>query len=114
MTKQLDMFHNTIGLLPSEVAPREVKNSKQSDIILKLFEDNMYQSFTPCEVHLLTGQQYPITSIRRAITDLTKMNKLEKTDLRRKGMYGELNYTWKLRESAANQKYFDSTITQTK
>lgn len=95
---QLDFFHNTIQLLPSEKIEREVKASKQNDQILKLFQDNKYSEFTATEVHLKFGQQWPITSVRRAISTLTKMDILEMTDNQRMGLYGTMNYTYKLKQ----------------
>lgn len=42
---------------------------------------------------------YPITSIRRALTNLTKQGKLIKTNEKRIGMYGRSEYVWKLNEN---------------
>ena len=39
---------------------------------------------------------WPITSIRRAITDLTNAGKLTKTDTMKLGRYGKHVHTWKL------------------
>jgi len=97
MGQQIDMFHNTINLLPSEKVEREVKAVNQNEKILKLFQDNRYSDFTPAEVYLRFGQQIPLTSIRRAISDLTKAGDLVKTDKRRKGIYNEINCVWKLK-----------------
>jgi hypothetical protein len=94
---QLDFFHNTINLLPSEKVEREVKAVKQTEKILKIFQENRYSDFTPAEVYLRFGQQIPLTSIRRAISDLTKAGDLVKTDTKRKGLFNEINYTWKLK-----------------
>lgn len=92
---QVDLFHNTIGLLPSEKAQREVKVSRQVDRVLDFFKEHPHSDFTPCEVYLKFGQQYPLTSIRRSISDLTKMGELVKTDRMRKGMFNEVNHTWR-------------------
>jgi len=97
MGTQIDMFHNTIDLLPSQKAEREVKASKQNDQILKLFQQHKYCDFTPSEVYIRFGQQWPLTSVRRAISTLTKMGLLWKTDNRRRGLFNELNYTWRLK-----------------
>lgn len=97
MTKQLDFFHNTIGLLPSEHREHEKKAVNQNENILAFFKQNRFADFTPSEVWLKFGQQYPLTSIRRAITDLTKAGDLVKTDNKRKGIYNEINHTWKLK-----------------
>ena len=38
----------------------------------------------------------PITSVRRAISNLTKDHKLEKSSKQKLGKYGKLNHTWHL------------------
>lgn len=96
MTKQLNFFHNSIGLLPSEHREKEKKAINQSEKILALFKESPHCDFTPSEVYLKFGQQYPLTSIRRAISDLTKVGELVKTENKRKGLFNEVNYTWKL------------------
>lgn len=95
-TLQLDFFHNTIGLLPSEVIEREVKAISQAEIVLKIFKSNKYTDFTPSQIWILLGQQWPLTSIRRSITNLTKAGDLVKTSNKRAGLYGEMNFTWRL------------------
>lgn len=94
MGQQIDMFHNTTGLLPSQKAEREVKNSNQNDKILKLFRDHLHCDFTPAEVFLKFGQQIPLTSIRRAISDMEAMTLLVKTQNKRVGLYGDPNGCW--------------------
>ena len=39
----------------------------------------------------------PITSVRRAITDLTTEDRLIKTDIMKKGKYGKEVHCWKLK-----------------
>jgi len=43
------------------------------------------------------NEQTPLTSIRRAITDLTNRNRLVKTDKKVLGSAGRKTYTWKLK-----------------
>lgn len=93
-SQQLDFFHNTIGLLPSEKIEREAKAIRQVDRVLEVFKQNPNQDFTPTQIFLMFGQQYPLTSIRRSITDLTSAGDLVKTDNMRAGMFGEKNYCW--------------------
>jgi hypothetical protein len=94
MGAQLDFFHNTLNLLPSEKAEREVKAMNQTEKILQFFKDNKYCDFTAAEIWIRFGQQFPLTSARRAISDLTKAGDLVKTENKRKGIFGELNYTY--------------------
>lgn len=92
---QLDIFHNTINLLPSEKAEKEVKASKQNDQILKLFRDHPHTDFTSAEVHLRFGQQMLLTSVRRAISTMVKMGLLVETENKRLGLFGTLNNCYK-------------------
>lgn len=96
MTKQLEFFHNTIQALPSEHREKEKKAINQNEKILELFKENKYTDFTPAEVFLRFGQQIPLTSIRRAMSDLCKAGELVKTENKRKGIYNEINHCWKL------------------
>ena len=55
--------------------------------------------FTPFDIQTMVKENFkkdfPITSIRRAITDLTEQGKIVKTKDTKKGKYGKLNYTWR-------------------
>ncbi len=84
-------FHNSTRLLPSQVVAKEVKNSKQNDQILKLFEDNPHCDFNPAEVWLRFGQQFPISNVRRCMSDLEKAGILVQSGNKRKGLYKDLN-----------------------
>ncbi len=102
-SRQLDIFainsfHNSLPVRDAEQLEQyEDKANKQDKKILNFFECHHHQSFTPADIHLVFGQQFPLTSIRRAITNLTKAGKLELTGETRKGLYGRENNTWKLK-----------------
>lgn len=52
----------------------------------------------PSDVHHLTsaiGRRWPLHSIRRAITTLTKDGKLERLDLKQMGPFGRPEYLWR-------------------
>ena len=72
----------------------------QSEIILNIFEDDPTVEWTPNDVFDLlqhcTDLNWPITSIRRAITNLTSEGKLTKTSNFKQGSYGKKTHTWKL------------------
>ena len=65
---------------------------KQEDVILNVFFGS--NKLTPEEVLRFSGLNVPLTSIRRAITNLTKEGKLVKTDTMKKGSYGKMVHTW--------------------
>ena len=98
---QLDFFANTIGLLPSEKIGREKIALTQTEKILRFFQANPNQEFTPCEVWQAVGYgTMLLTSVRRSMSNLVKAGDLVKTSNRRKGIYGELNFTWTLRKKS--------------
>lgn len=92
------IFHNTTDLKDEALKKRQIRAGGQNDAILKFFIRYPLRDFTPYEVwKAMNLPNTPITSIRRAITDLTSLECLEKTDEKRAGQYGDLTYTWRLR-----------------
>jgi hypothetical protein len=97
---QLEIFYNTTSLTGRDLVQHEMRAGTQNALILQCFRDRPLALLTPFEVrqicHLHTT---PITSVRRAMTTLTKppFEYLEKTRTRRMGEYGELNFTWRLK-----------------
>ncbi len=89
-------FHNTLELKGKELLRAESKAKTQEEIILKLFTDNPHADFTASDLWLKLGQQWPITSVRRALTNLTAEH-LRKTETKRIGLYGMMNCVYKLR-----------------
>ncbi len=90
-------YYNTNGLKGRGLFDSEQRAKTQEDIILEIFRN--ISDATPFEVQeilAIGGKVYPITSIRRAITNLTKGGKLRKTNIRRIGEYGQMNYAWTL------------------
>ena len=103
-------FYNTVHSEGQTLLNFEEKAEKQTDKVLHFFELNKYNAFTPFEVQKwmnLQGFVYPITSIRRAITDLTEEGKLEKKSVKemKTEIYGKPNHTWqfKLPEELTNK-----------
>lgn len=99
---QLDCFktnhyHNTIPERGAVLETYEAKACKQDEIVKRLFEQHPTATFTPYEVWLRLGQQWPLTSVRRAITNLTNDGVLVMTDQTRAGGYGRNNNVWKLK-----------------
>lgn len=98
----MNLFHNTLDLPESELKARQFKAGSQNEKILEFFKWNPGKLYTPFEIQnyaciLGNGYLTPITSIRRAITDLTKLGYLEKTKEKRAGEYGIDNFTWRLK-----------------
>ena len=106
-------FYNTISLAGEPLKEAEKKAITQQDKIYNFFCKKAGKEFTPCEVlQVLTftgvlPKATPITSVRRAISNLTTACKLIKTETRRLGYFGTLNYTWKLRGEVIQGELFN-------
>lgn len=101
-------FHNTVHIQGTEQEKADCKAYTQDQLVLNFFRNNADQEFTPAEVYKSMLQQKtineltPITSIRRAICNLTTACYLVKQQTKRPGMYGMVNFTWKLNKEAIN------------
>ena len=90
-------FYNTIHL-PKDILIAELKKVKKQNLkVLAVFKVSLMKGLTPTEVYFALQEVYPIGSIRRAITDFTKIGKLVKTNNKRIGMYGKSNYVWEIK-----------------
>lgn len=91
-------YYNTTKETTAELRHSKVKASKQDELILNFFKARPNQMFSPDDVHRnLFTEETPITSVRRAMTDLTDGLYLEKTEMKVMGNYGKLVHTWKLK-----------------
>ena len=75
-----------------------VKTEKQEQVIRILADDFIEKTFSPSMMHSVMerhGKKLPITSVRRAISDLTREGVLKKTDKQRIGYYGKREYMWR-------------------
>ena len=95
-------FFNTINLEGKALEVANKKAVSQEDRIIRIFKQSVYPDLTASEVHklyqLMNGCDTPITSIRRAMTTLSKSGRLVKTSKARTGLYGKPNYTYKLND----------------
>ena len=90
-------FHNTINLNGSSLDRAEDKARTQEERELAFFISHSGGLFTPFDVW---GKVFllhePITSVRRAMTNLERSGYLEKTDIMKPGNYGKPNFCWRL------------------
>ena len=90
-------FYNTIDET-GEALQRSIRNARtQEEAIYALFLFKE-EPLSPSMVLDQTGLNCPITSIRRAITNLTLDGKIEKTDDFVMGSYGKHEHLWSLAE----------------
>lgn len=92
-------YHNTVPLNGVELDDRKEKTANQDKMILEFFEVYHALDFTACEIFtsLKHKENILLTSVRRAITNLTIDGKLIKTENKRRGIYKHLVSTWRLK-----------------
>lgn len=95
MGKELS-YYNTTGLSGDELKDSVANAFNQEELIYQLFK--RHPSLGPSQVVKLLEFRYPITSVRRAITNLTTKRLLIKTEVQRIGLYGKPEYIWALPE----------------
>jgi hypothetical protein len=92
-------FHDTIGLNIPELIEAETKAKNQEERILYLFR-TYNEKMTPSEVYKryqLVWPVVPLTSIRRALSNMTRDEKLRMLDDMADGLYGYKEHYWNLR-----------------
>ena len=90
-------YYNTTSAKNSDLKIYREKAASQEDLILKFFRDQGPNcAFSPSYIQQQVLPSAPITSVRRAMSDLTDSNKLVKLDYKTKGVYGRLEHCWRL------------------
>ncbi len=107
-------YHNTTNLNGEELKEAKKNALNQEEGIIDIFVHLTFvygkeQFLTPSKVESQwinpLRNRYlcpPITSIRRAMTGLTKKDKLEKTDIMNEGKYGKPEHCWKLKQNVSD------------
>ena len=78
----------------------------QQDLILYFFRVNPHKKFSPHIIQRRLFKNTPITSIRRALTNLTDADLIEKTDHMVMGTYGKQVHTCQYKSKRAQLKLF--------
>jgi len=91
-----DNFYNTIFLSGKELTDAQTKALTQEQKILRFFvQRGDGFAFGPTNVRdTLFDEKVPLTSIRRAMTDLTGRGDLVKLDVMTMGTYGQPEHLW--------------------
>jgi len=95
-------YHNTLGIHGADLSIAEERALSQEEKVLELFQNNPEAELTPVDVHRILCEREkinpltPITSIRRAMSNLTHAGKLDKTVHTKPGLFNMPNLTWKL------------------
>jgi len=93
------MYYNTNKEEGQGLEASKKKTETQETLVMGVFM--LKPKWSPSEImthinHFLP-RDYPLTSIRRALTDLTSKGVLEKTDEMKMGIYGKREHLWKLK-----------------
>lgn len=106
---QIKNWFNTICFEGSDLLGEIDRCNKQQDAIYQVFKQNPGVLLTPFQVLKIciyleaVGKNTPVTSIRRAMTNLTEAGLLVKTDQKIIEEYGKPNFQWKLFEPEVKQ-----------
>lgn len=98
----MSSFHNTIALHGADLAAAEAVAETQEDVVLALYR-GAGRPLSPSQVwRRLTdaGHDWPLTSVRRAITELSSQGHLVQTPQMRVGLYGKPEHLWQVRMEA--------------
>lgn len=91
------MYYNTTQETGETLKSYTDKNLKQQDRVIAFFKSRPEMSFSPSEVwNQVFKHSCPLTSVRRAMTDLTSMGELKRLDTKKTGAYGRPEHFWKL------------------
>jgi predicted HTH transcriptional regulator len=89
-------YYNTNNETGETLKTSRKRVNIQEKEIVEVFSNNPSSKMTPFDVQDNVGHHVPITSIRRAITNLTERGVLTKSDIMKKGRYGKMNHCWEL------------------
>ena len=92
------MHHNTTNESESTLKEYNKKVNRQERKILDFFKDQN-RRLTPSQVwvNCFDVDDTPLTSVRRGISNLTKVGKLVKTLHKKPGIFGRPEYYWELK-----------------
>jgi hypothetical protein len=90
-------YYNTTSLIGGNLL-KEIKSAKtQEDKITIFFKSRALSYLTPSDIlRAVFDSSTPLTSIRRALTNLTRDKVLVKTDKQKIGSFGKPVYCWRL------------------
>ena len=97
-------YYNTINEPDIVLKKSKEKAKKQKDQIFAIYRHTL-RPMTPAEIWQNYGykaKNVPLTSIRRAITNLETEGLIRKTDIQKPGVYGKLNHCWIFEEKINN------------
>jgi len=92
-------YYNTTKIKGDALKTSQKKAESQESLVYNLFLDYK-KPLSPSMILYKLGLNCPITSIRRAVTNLTLDNKIIKTSATTRGLYGKPEHLWKVKTDA--------------
>ena len=98
-------YYNTTHIDGAALAEAIHNARRQEDKLLEVFRAYPGNNFTACELQQagILSESTPLTSYRRALTNLKDDGLIIKTDTRRPGVYGKPTYAWQFTPTARTQ-----------
>jgi len=101
------MYHNSTESTQPELAEYRAAAASQEVKVLAAFLENPSAPATPSMVlSWVFNGSVPITSVRRALTNLTNSGDLVKTEFQVAGPYGRPEFIWELADKYKQQEMF--------
>ena len=91
-------YYNTNNETGDTLAESKKKAETQEEVVLAFFKNNPGQRFIPSELGEFVLPGVPLTSVRRALTNLASAGKLVKSPVMQEGSFGKMVHTWRLRD----------------
>jgi len=91
-----DGYFNTTSARGDELAMYRLRAGTQEAVIATFFRQRPGRLFTPSELSALLPRA-PLTSVRRAVSNLTSQGLLVKTDKKRPGVFNRPEHAWRLK-----------------
>ena len=89
-------YYNTTNEKGFDLQKSHEKARNQEEIIYSFFL-TYGKPLSPSQVLKKLNLECPITSVRRALTNLTNQDKIIKTDVKVVGLYGKKEHLWRLK-----------------
>lgn len=104
------MFYNTIYYRADELKKAWADAKRQEDLVLYIFKQNPFKKYSPSDIweflQYTCDFKGPITSIRRAMTDLTSEGELTMLEEQKEGLWGKPEHLWCLKQLPINGTLF--------
>jgi predicted ArsR family transcriptional regulator len=91
-------YHDTTNTSRADVAQYEQRAQRQDELVRALFRKHSPFPLSPSQAHRALGETFgPLTSLRRAVTNLERDGVLEKLEQTVRGKYGRPEHLWRLK-----------------